>query len=114
MAYKKIVYDEYILGVAVTEDGNITQEEYTALVGLIHAVPEAPDGYRYKLRTDLTWELVELPPAPDGPTVYTQTALEAMTNAELTDILAGYGITASMNKSNMIRLILAAQGGDGE
>lgn len=45
--------------------------------------------------------------------VYTQTALQAMTNAELETILAGFGISASMNKANMVRLILAAQGGEG-
>ena len=44
---------------------------------------------------------------------YTESALQAMTNAELETILAGFGISASMNKDNMVRLILAAQGGDG-
>ena len=44
-------------------------------------------------------------------TAYTQTSLEAMTNAELEQILYGFGITANMNKANMIRLILAAQEG---
>ena len=43
---------------------------------------------------------------------YTQEALEAMTNAELEIILAGYGVSASMNKANLIRLILSLQGGD--
>lgn len=46
-------------------------------------------------------------------TVYTEAALQAMTNEELETILAGFGISASMNKENMVRLILAAQGGDG-
>ena len=46
-------------------------------------------------------------------TVYTEAALQAMTNEELETILAGFGISASMNKANMVRLILAAQGGDG-
>ena len=35
-----------------------------------------------------------------------------MTNAELEIILAGYGVSASMNKANLIRLILSLQGGD--
>lgn len=64
----------------------------------------------YRLHTDMTWEPVELPNDPDEPTVYTQSILEAMTNAELEQILFEYGITASMNKANMIRLILQAQG----
>lgn len=44
---------------------------------------------------------------------YTESALLGMTNAELETILAGFGISASMTKANMVRLILAAQGGDG-
>lgn len=51
--------------------------------------------------------------AQETAAVYTQTTLQAMTNAELETILAGFGISASMNKANMVRLILAAQGGDG-
>lgn len=51
--------------------------------------------------------------AQETAAVYTQTALQAMTDAELETILAGFGISASMNKANMVRLILAAQGGDG-
>ena len=43
---------------------------------------------------------------------YTQDALEAMTNAELEQILYGYGVSASMNKENLIRLILSLQGDD--
>lgn len=43
---------------------------------------------------------------------YTREALEAMTNAELEQILYGYGVSASMNKENLIRLILSLQGDD--
>lgn len=63
----------------------------------------------YKLHTDMTWERIELPADPDEPTAYTQESLEAMTNAELTEILAALGISANMNKANMVRLILAVQ-----
>ena len=66
----------------------------------------------YRLHTDMIWELVELPDS-DGP-VYTQESLEQLTNSELEQILSGYGIKASMNKANMIRLILQAQGADAE
>ena len=51
--------------------------------------------------------------AQETAAVYTQTALQAMTNEELETILAGFGISASMNKENMVRLILAAQAVDG-
>ena len=47
-----------------------------------------------------------------GVGLYTEDELSAMTNAELEIILAGYGVSASMNKANLIRLILSLQGGD--
>ena len=47
-----------------------------------------------------------------GKDLYTEAELSAMTNAELEIILAGYGVSASMNKANLIRLILSLQGGD--
>ena len=36
----------------------------------------------------------------------------AQTYSDLEIILAGMGVSASMNKANMIRLILSLQGGD--
>lgn len=112
--YFKNEKDGYILGCGI---GNvceeITENEYAQIAAAIHNRPTAPDGCDYRLRTDLTWELVDLPPVSEEPAVYTQSILEGMTNAELAQILAGYGITASMNKANMIRLILQAQGGEG-
>lgn len=108
--YFKNVKDGYILGFGI---GNvcteITAEEYAKIKAAAHNRPTPPDGYDYRLRTDLTWELVELPPAPAEPTAYTQNILEQMTNAELAEILASFGISANMTKANMVRLILAAQ-----
>ena len=49
-----------------------------------------------------------------GADLYTEDELSAMTNAELEIILAGYGVSASMNKANLIRLILSLQGGDAD
>ena len=46
--------------------------------------------------------------------MYTEEELSAMTNAELERILYGYGVSASMNKENLIRLILSLQGGDAD
>ena len=99
----------------------ITEAEYTALAAeitqkakLVAALiagtiteEEVPEDWREELvrRAEDT--------AQETAAVYTQTALQAMTNAELETILAGFGISASMNKANMVRLILAAQGGDG-
>lgn len=45
-------------------------------------------------------------------TVYTEEMLMQMTNADLEQILYGYGVSASMNKENLIRLILSLQGDD--
>ena len=42
-------------------------------------------------------------------TVYTEEMLMQMTNAELEQILYGYGRTANMNKENMVALILRLQ-----
>lgn len=111
----KTVNNGYITSIGFGEYGvEITEDEYDTILEAINNRPKPPLGYDYRLRTDLTWEIVELPSVPDEPTVYTQTSLEAMTNAELEQILYGYGITASMNKANMIRLILQAQGDEEE
>ena len=99
----------------------ITAEEYTVLaeeiaqkaklVAALNAgtitAEEVPEDWREEIvrRAEDT--------AQDTAAVYTQTALQAMTNEELETILAGFGISASMNKANMVRLILDAQGGDG-
>ena len=99
----------------------ITEAEYTALAAeitqkakLVAALiagtitaEEVPEKWREEIvrRAEDT--------AQETAAVYTQTALQAMTNAELETILAGFGISASMNKANMVRLILAAQGGEG-
>lgn len=43
----------------------ITVEEYNTIMSVIRSRPVPPDGYDYVLKTDLTWELVELPPMPE-------------------------------------------------
>ena len=99
----------------------ITEAEYTALADEIAEkavlVDALADGRisAEEVREDWREELVRRAEdrAQDTAAVYTQTALQAMTNAELETILAGFGISASMNKDNMVRLILAAQGGEG-
>ena len=40
----------------------ISREEYETILEVIENRPEAETGYTYKLRTDLTWELHEVPP----------------------------------------------------
>jgi hypothetical protein len=42
-------------------DEVITQEEYETILAVIENRPVADFGYVYKLRTDLTWEKMEVP-----------------------------------------------------
>lgn len=117
MRYDKNVQNGYITAISVTdngaaEDGTLTASEYAELHEMICARPTPQqDGYGYRLNAaTLLWEEYALPQI----TAYTEAQLLSMTNAELERILFGFGITASMNKANLIRLILAAQGGGEE
>ena len=82
MRYYKNTQDGYILGIGEYGIGTeITAAEYNEIMVAIQDAPTAPEGYAYKLRENLTWELVELPPEPDDPTVEDK--------AEAYDILMG-------------------------
>ena len=60
--YFKIIEDGYITLVGTGGgDGEITREEYETILSVIHNRPTAQPGYTYKLRTDLTWQLCEMP-----------------------------------------------------
>jgi hypothetical protein len=62
MRYYKIIKDGYIRGIGTGASGDeIAEEEYNALLEIIRTKPKADDGYNYKLKADLTWELYELP-----------------------------------------------------
>lgn len=61
--YFKIVEDGYISLVGTgSGDNEISREEYETILSVIHNRPAADPGFAYKLRTDLTWELCEVPP----------------------------------------------------
>lgn len=45
---------------------------------------------------------------------YTQDVLEAMSNAQLEQILSDMGVSVNMTKANMVTLILAMQGGEAQ
>lgn len=85
-AYIKTIEDGYIAGIATNACGvEITEEEYNELLAIIHNAPIAPDGYGYRLREDMTWEMYELPieeAAPDKEAAATiedyETALAEM------------------------------------
>lgn len=79
--YYKHIEDDYITcigtGIGQTE---ITRDEYDHILAVILSSPTAEAGYQYRLRTDLTWELVELPHDIDDPD---------LSDAEAMDIILG-------------------------
>lgn len=68
--YKKILLNGYIMGVCiVSQGGNISEEEYERLTGVLSAMPAAPEGFYYMLREDEVWELVKKEDAPTDPEI---------------------------------------------
>lgn len=67
MKYYKTIENNYIIGIEFGKYGKleITKDEYDTIAKTIKNRPNAPDGSTYKLKTDLTWELVEIPPQPE-------------------------------------------------
>lgn len=62
MEYKKIILNDYILGVALVKTGgNITEAEFTKISDIIRNRPTATDGFAYRLTENLEWEPYELP-----------------------------------------------------
>lgn len=66
MKWFKNIKDDYItvIGTGIG-DVEITQEEYENILSVVRNRPIPEAGFDYKLRTDLTWELVEAPVADD-------------------------------------------------
>lgn len=109
MTFFKVEKDGYLLGVGKGKSGTeITEDVYNKLTSVIRNKPKAESGYDYKLKTDLTWELYELPQIEEQQG-YTAEQLAEMTNAELSAICSEMGISGSMTKANMIALILDKQ-----
>ena len=79
MRFCKIVSDGYIITIATGGNAGteITEEEYNAILSALQNCPTAPAGYAYRLKADLTWELVELPPEPE-PDVTPEEIAEAL------------------------------------
>jgi predicted amino acid dehydrogenase len=63
MEYFKNTDGDYLISIS-TGAGmeQITAEEYEHILSEVRSAPEAEEGFRYRLKTDLTWELDELPP----------------------------------------------------
>lgn len=61
MRYYKIVEDGYIVGIGTGDGGEeISSEEYRELLLHIKSCPAAGEGFVYRLREDLEWELFAL------------------------------------------------------
>ena len=66
MRYYKQIGNGYLISIG-TGNGHeeITAEEYGNILTIIKSRPTAEAGYGYRLKTDLTWELYELPPVEE-------------------------------------------------
>ena len=65
MRYYKMIIDSYLVAIGNGSGGTeITADEYAELQNIIRTKPVASEGYDYRLKADLTWELYELPPMP--------------------------------------------------
>lgn len=88
MRYYKTISDGYILSIGTGAGGEeITEAEYNTIMSVIRSRPAAADGYGYRLKTDLSWELYELP-VPDVDSDPDLTAEEAL------EIIVGGGSDA--------------------
>lgn len=68
--YFKNIDGEYLASISTGSGAEeITQEEYEHILSVVRSCPAPEPGYGYKLRTDLTWELVALPPEPEDPEI---------------------------------------------
>ena len=97
----------------------ITEEEYAALsdeiaqkaalVASLSAGNISAEDLREDWREEIVRRAEALESRKEG---YSQEMLEAMSNAELEQILSGMGVSVNMTKANMVTLILAIQGGE--
>lgn len=77
MKYFRNIQDNYIAALSTGSGGEeITQEEYEHVLSLARSCPKADTGYQYRLKTDLTWELVEMPPEDTDPEISESEALD--------------------------------------
>lgn len=65
--YFKNIEGDYIVSISTgTGTEEITQEEYENILSVIRNDRPIPEvGYDYRLRTDLTWELIEVEVIPE-------------------------------------------------
>ena len=117
--YKMTDADGKLTAIGTGSGGvEITAEEYAALSAEIKdkaalvASLAAGENTEVDIREDWREEIIRRAEAEEmrlQTTAYTQDMLMQMTNAELEQILYGYGRKANMNKENMVALILRLQ-----
>ena len=79
MRYYKQINGDYVSAVGANIDGEeITAGEYQAIVETLRNKPTPPVGFDYRLKTDLTWELYELPPEDPDPDLTAEEALDTI------------------------------------
>lgn len=64
-------------------DVEITESEYNAIRETVRNKPTPPEGYDYRLKDDLSWELYKLPLAletDDDPELSAEEALDIIVN----------------------------------
>ena len=62
MRLYKSIDDGYVVSVGTGAGGSeVTEAEYSKILSVIRNKPQAPDGYGYRLKTDLTWEIAKMP-----------------------------------------------------
>lgn len=65
MKYYKQLSENHIISISTgTGDTEITEAEYNEIMTIIQNRP-VTEGKGYRLKTDLTWEAYDLPPAPE-------------------------------------------------
>ena len=65
MRYNKYISGDEIIAIGMGAGGvEITETEYNKIMSIIRNRPAA-EGKGYRLKTDLTWEAYDLPPAPE-------------------------------------------------
>ena len=67
---KILIKDGYIIGFTESDIGKgekVSDEFAEELRSKMESIPAAPEGFYYRLKTNLEWEMHELPPAPPEP-----------------------------------------------
>lgn len=81
--YYKNIDGDFITGIGTgLGDVEITQEEYETILAVVRGRPIPESGYDYRLKTDLTWELVEAP-APVDDEISADEALDIILGGEV-------------------------------